>query len=162
MKAISSRVNALRSRFFSIRSCGRICSVINHEETKSTKAFSDLSSCSSWLIFVGSGHRSSPDERFPFSLGLQLCNQSRELADVREPDKFSAREFFFRHDFVLPGGLVRDVNRAAAHFDHRQDVRPDRIADHQEAMGRDLVPGDDGLIGLSDFYGDDFDLAEKA
>src|SRR5262245_41858101 len=88
--------------------------------------------------------------------------QSRELADVREPDKFSAREFFFRHDFVLPGGLVRTVNRAAAHFDHGQDVRPDRIPDHQEAMRRDLVPGDDGLIGLSDFDGDDFDLAEMA
>src|SRR5262245_56551535 len=91
-----------------------------------------------------------------------LMYQSRELSDVREPDKFSAREFFFRHDFVLPGGLVRDVNRAAAHFDHGQDVRPDRIAYHQEAMRRDLVPGDDGLVGLSYFDGTISILPERA
>ena len=62
--------------------------------------------------------------------------------------------------FVRPGDVVGHMDRASADLQHRQDVGPDGVADHQEPLRRDPMPGQHPPVGGGVLFRHDLDRVE--
>ena len=64
-----------------------------------------------------------------------------------EPKILLLFQFAGRNTFVNPCGLIRDVDGVGAQRNHRQDIGFQRIADHQELTGIQIISLEDSLVG---------------
>ena len=90
---------------------------------------------------------------------IQPSDQRRHLADRRElVEALVARQFLV----ALEGGGddIGDVHPMAADLQDRQDVRGDRIADHDHLRRVQSLGGEDAAIGLGILLRDDLDMGE--
>lgn len=96
-----------------------------------------------------------------FSLfGLDPCDQIRQQAEVGKliiPALIGWRRF---GGLVRPGQLVGHIHRAAAKFQHRQNIRAHRVADHDESFWGDAVAPQQTLVVVAALVADDLDMDE--
>ena len=62
--------------------------------------------------------------------------------------------------FVLPGEAVGDVDCVPAEVEDGEAVGFDRVSDHEEFFGGDVVALEDAGVVFDLFVGDDFDVIE--
>src|SRR5207237_240094 len=83
-----------------------------------------------------------------------------QLANAGGAPPALRRQLIVGHVLVVPGDLVRDVDRAPAKLNHGDQVGAQRIAYHDELFGLDPAPLKDAAIGVDVLLGEDLD-AEK-
>src|SRR5690606_14765957 len=92
---------------------------------------------------------------------VQLPQRLRQGGDGGDRAPALAAVAQLRVGFVRPGGVVRHMHAPAAEFQHRRDVRAQRVADHQEARGRHAEFLQQPRIGRRVLLADDLDAPEQ-